>query len=229
MPLRLLLVLLLLGWATSGQAQQVFYTGFFPEAALTGSLNDQWQLTFKVESQHGSYDTRQAEGERWEYFHDRTDLQGFVALKLNPFWKVSGGYQYRLEGGDGANSHRSIQQVAYVQRLLRSRLGHRLRADQTYHPTEATEFRLRYRLSVEIPLIGQSLNPGEFYLLLSDELIYSYQEGKSEVENRLVGSLGHYFSAKVKLEAGLDYRTDRYIAEGFRQRLWFKVGAYLSI
>lgn len=208
---------------------QVFYTGFFPEAAVTGSVSEQLQLTFKVESQHGSYDTRQSEGERWEYFHDRTDLQGFLALKLNPFWKVSGGYQYRLEGGGGANSHRSIQQVAYVQRLLRSRLGHRLRADQTYHPTEATEFRLRYRLSVEIPLIGQSLDPGEFYLLLSDELIYSYQEGESEIENRLAGSLGHYFSKKAKLEAGLDYRTDRYIAEGFRQRLWLKVGAYVSI
>ena len=208
---------------------QVFYTGFFPEAAVTGSLNDRWQLTFKVESQHGSYDTRQAEGERWEYFYDRTDLQGFVALKINPFWKVSGGYQYRLEGGDGANSHRSIQQVAYVQRLRRSRLGHRLRADQTYEPAEATELRLRYRLSVEIPLSGQVLDPGEFYLLFSDEVIGSYQDREGEVENRLVGSLGRYFSKKAKLEAGLDYRTDRYVAEGFRQRLWLKVGAYVSI
>ncbi len=226
---RLLLgALLCLSIRTLAQ-DKVFYSGFFPEAAVTGSVSQQVQLTFKIESQHGSYDTRQVEGERWEYFHDRTDLQGFVALKINPFWKVSGGYQYRLEGGDGANSHRSIQQIAYVQRLLRSRLGHRLRADQTYHPTEVTEFRLRYRLSVEIPLTGQSVDPGEFYLLLSNELIYSYQEGESEVENRLVSSLGHYFGTKAKLEAGLDYRTDRYIAEGFRQRLWLKVGAYLSI
>ena len=227
--MRTLLLGMLLCLSVRGLAQdQVFYSGFFPEAAVTGSVSEQMQLTFKVESQHGSYDARQTEGERWEYFHDRTDLQGFVARKLNPFWKVSVGYQYRLEGGGGFNSHRSIQQVAYVQRLLRSRVGHRLRADQTYHPTEATEFRLRYRPSVEIPLSGQSLEPGEFYLLLSNELIYSYQEGASEVENRLVSSLGHYFSKNAKLEAGLDYRTDRYVAEGFRQRLWLKVGAYLN-
>ena len=224
----LLGVLLCLSTRTLAQ-QRVFYAGFFPEAAVTGSVSERWQLTFKIESQHGSYDEREAAGERWEYFHDRTDLQGFVALKINPFWKVSGGYQYRLEGGGGTNSHRSIQQVAYVQRRRRVRLGHRLRTDQTYLPNEATEVRLRYRLSVELPLSGESVDPGEFYLLLSDELIGSHQSGTGEVENRLVGSLGRYFSKQAKLEGGLDYRTDRYVAEGFRQRLWFKVGAYLSI
>ncbi len=209
--------------------ENVVYTGFFPEAALTGSVSDRVQLTFKVESQHRSYDNRAAAGERWEYFHYRTDLQGFVALSLNPFWKVSGGYQYRLEGGNGPNTHRSIQQIAYVQRLMRSRLGHRLRTDQTYHPSEAVALRARYRLSVEIPLVGQSLDPGEFYLLLSDEIIYAYQGGDSEFENRLVGSLGRYISQRAKLEAGLDYRTDRYLAEGFRTRLWLKVGGYFSL
>lgn len=223
----LLSVLIALCFGASAQ-EKVFFTGFFPEASLSGSVSDRVQLTFKVESQHRGYDDRAAEGERWEYFHYRTDLQGFVATSLNPFWKVSVGYQYRLEGG-GANTHRSIQQVAFVQRLMRSRLGHRLRTDQTYHPTEATEFRARYRLSIEIPLAGQSLDPGEFYLLLSDEVIYGYQGDSGEIENRLVGSLGHYFSQQAKLEGGLDYRTDRYIAEGFRTRLWFKVGAYFSI
>ncbi len=207
----------------------VINSGFFPEVALTGSVSERVQLTFKVESQHRSYDNRATKGDRWEYFHYRTDLQGFVALSLNPFWKASVGYQYRLAGGDGVSTHRSIQQIAYVQRLRRSRLGHRLRIDQTYHPNEAVELRARYRLSLEIPLSGQSLDPGEFYLLLSDELIYAYQGGDSELENRLVGSLGRYFSKRAKLEAGLDYRTDRYIAEGFRTRLWFKVGGYFSL
>ncbi|WKN46025.1 DUF2490 domain-containing protein [Tunicatimonas pelagia] len=209
--------------------ENVVNTGFFPEASLTGSVSDWVKLTFKVESQHRSYDNRNPEDERWEYFHYRTDLQGFVTTSFNPFWKASVGYQYRLEGGDGVNTHRSIQQIAYVQRLRSSRLGHRLRTDQTYHPSEATELRARYRLSFEIPLSGQSLEPGEFYLLLSDEVIYAYQGGDSEFENRLVTSLGHYFSRKAKLEAGFDYRTDRYIAEGFRTRLWFKVGGYFNL
>lgn len=223
-----LLFLLLL--SLTGQAQnRAFYAGLFPEAAVTGSVNQNWQLTFKVESQHGSFDNRQREGQRWDYFHNQTDLQGFVARKLNPFWKVSGGYQYRLEGGGGTNTHRTIQQVALVQRLRRVRLGHRVRTDQTYYPGDATEWRGRYRLSAEIPLVGEELDPGELYWLLSNELIYSHQGGDNEVENRLVSSLGRYFSPKVKLEAGLDYRTDRYVAEGFRQRLWLKVGAYINI
>ena len=212
------------------QAQErVFYTGLFPEAAVSGSVSRNWSVTFKVESQHGSFDTRQTEGERWEYFHDRTDLQGFVARSLNPFWKLSAGYQYRLQGGDDANTHRSIQQVALVQRLRRVRLGHRMRTDQTYYPQDATEWRGRYRLSAEIPLSGDVLDPGELYCLLSEELIYSHQGGSNEVESRLVSSLGRYFSEKSKLEIGLDYRTDRYIAEGFRQRLWLKVGYFLNL
>ena len=222
--------MILVSVTLSAPAQdRVFYAGFFPEAALSHSVSDQFQVTFKVESQHGSYDERLSEGDRWEYFHDRTDLQGFVAYRLHPLWKVSVGYQYRLEGGDGINSHRSIQQVAYTQKLLRSRLGHRLRTDQTYQPEEATEVRLRYRLSMELPLSGQSVDPGEFYAIFSNELIGSYQADEGEIENRLVGSLGRYLSARAKLEAGLDYRTDGYIAEGFRQRLWLKVGGYFSL
>ena len=225
-----LLLSALMHFSLRASAQEnVVYTGFFPEAALTGSVSDRLQFTFKVESQHRGFDNRASAGERWKHFHYRTDLQGFVALSLNPFWKVSGGYQYRLEGGDGANTHRSIQQIAYIQRLMRSRLGHRLRTDQTYHPGEAAELRARYRLSVEIPLVGQSLDPGEFYLLLSGEVIYGFQGGDSEIENRLVGSLGHYFSKQAKLEVGPDYRTDRYLASGFRTRLWLKVGGYFNL
>ena len=108
--------------------------------------------------------------------------------------------------------------------------SHRLRLDQTFSTgNEDNEYRVRYRFAAEIPLSGQTLDPGEFYLLTSNEVIAGTKGGKGEIENRLVGSIGHYFGKKAKLEAGLDWRIDKIIADGLRNRLWFKVGCFLNI
>jgi len=202
--------------------------GFFPEAQLTYSPLENLKLTGKIESQHGmvrnSEDTEADVG----YYHDRTDFQGFVGTSLNPFISVAGGYQYRWDGS-GENSHRSIQQISLVQRRAGYRLAHRLRADQTFLPDESPEFRIRYRLVGEIPLEGTRIDPGEYYLIASNEIISGIQSGDFALENRLVCSLGHNFSSRQKLEGGIDYRTDRFLDGGLRQRFWFKVGWFVSI
>jgi len=219
----------LLFFYNASSQEKVFYGGFFPEMAISHSYPNKLQTTFKVESSHIQFDDSQGETMQWKYIHYRTDLQGFIGIKFNPFWKASIGYQYRIEG-DGPDSHRAIQQVGFIQNSPRIRFSHRLRLDQTFSTgDEDHEYRIRYRFASEIPLDGQTLNPGEFYLLLSNEIIFGTQSGESEIENRLVGSLGYYFDKKAKLEGGLDWRTDKFIAEGFRNRLWFKVGCYLSL
>ncbi len=164
----------------------------------------------------------------WGYYHDRTDFQGFAGTSLNPFISIAGGYQYRWDG-DGDNSHRSIQQISLVQRKTSYRLGHRLRTDQTFLPTDSPEFRVRYRLVAEFPLSGNRIDPGEYYLIASNEPIFGIQGGTYKIENRLVCSLGHNFSKNQKLEAGLDYRTDDFLDGGLRQRLWLKVGFFVKI
>ena len=207
----------------------VFFAGLFPEMAISHSFTKKFQATFKIESQHITYDERLEKGKEWKYEYYRTDFQGFAALKLNPFWKISIGYQYRLDGRN-ADHHRTIQQVAFVQNAQGIRLGHRLRFDQSYLVLGGNvEARVRYRFSSEFPLEGQVLDPGEFYLLTSNELIFATKGGVSEFENRLVCSVGHYFSKKAKLEAGLDWRIDKLIAFGVRNRLWLKIGLFLNV
>jgi len=220
---------LLLIFCNTFSQDRVFYGGYFPEMAISHSFQKKLQGTFKVESSHIQFDDRQGEIMQWKYVHYRTDLQGFVGIKFNPYWKAAIGYQYRVEG-HGPDSHRSIQQVGFVQNSPRIRFSHRLRLDQTFSTgDEDPEYRIRYRFASEIPLEGQTLDAGEFYLLLSNEIIFGNQSAESEIENRLVGSLGYFFGKKAKLEGGLDWRTDKFIAEGFRNRLWFKVGCYLSL
>lgn len=206
----------------------VVYGGFFPEMAISHNISDNYAVTLKVESQHGQFYDDESRETDYSYFHDRTDLQGFLSRKLGTFVKVAVGYQYRLEETD-PNNHRSIQQIAVIQRLFGLRLGHRLRLDQTFFENEKNQYRIRYRLSSEIPLQGTNLDVSEYYFITSDEIIYGVQADEDDLENRFTVAIGNLVSKKIKVELGLDYRTDRIIKAGNRQRIWLKFGAFLTI
>ncbi len=221
----LLLVIILLFLSAPRVRAQSFQAGISPEVAISYRWTDRLKQTVKIESMHEFFHT---EPSMWNYSYDQTDLQVFLEGRLNPFIRIAGGYQFRLEG-EGENSHRTIQQVAFLRKGTGFRLGHRLRTDQTFYPSETLEWRLRYRLSAEISLEGQSLDAGEFYLLLSGEPIFSWQNSVSDLETRLKTSLGYLINNSNKVEAGLDYRLDRWLENSVRQRLWVKVGWFYSI
>lgn len=205
-----------------------FSTGFFPEISLSYKLDKNYSMTHKIESQHGIFDKQSQLNEELEYNHVLTDLQTFVNRKISPFVRFTLGYQYRIE--EGENTHRPIQQISILQRESRYRIGHRIRTDQTFFKEASPLWRGRYQIKGQIPLQGFELDPGEKYLSISNEVIYMYQSGEDDIENRLTASLGYYFNDKNKLELGFDYRTDDYLVQDrFRQRLWFKIGYYKSL
>lgn len=204
---------------------QPIHAGLLPEVSLSYAWTESIRQTIKIESMHQVYGAGASE---FAYAYDQTDIQMFVEGRLNPFFRIAAGYQYRLEGG-GENSHRLIQQAAFLQRMTGFRLGHRLRTDQSLYASDAMKLRLRYRLSLEIPLEGQSLDAGEFYLLFSGEPIYSLQDAVSDLETRLVGSLGYFINSSSKLEAGPDYRVEGWLDGPVRQNLWLRVGWFYSI
>ena len=129
----------------------------------------------------------------------------------------------------GEQVHRSLQQIAFTQGLNNLRLGHRLRADQTFRQDVATGFRFRYRLSGELPLQGESLNDREFYLKVGNEQVASVQSSKWDWEVRLLGNLGYQINSRLKLETGIDYRIDRLIDHRSRHRAWWTVGGYWKL
>lgn len=180
-----------------------------------------------MESQQGVINTSPEMTPHYELYHNRTDFQGFIGKSINPFVSVTVGYQYRINNHLN-NSNRSIQQISVVQLLKRIKLGHRIRTDQTFASDESPEFRSRYRLSAEIPLSGQSLDPTEFYCILSDEGIFSYQSEDTGFENRFVIGLGKLLTKHQKVQIALDYRTDKFSASSIRHRTWFKFGWYAS-
>lgn len=222
----LLIFLLLICAVNSFGQSQEFFGGFFPELALTKKLNNDQKVIFKIEHQDILFNNADGESQELQFTHYRTDLMGFYDFKLNPTKSVAFGVFYRIQ--DGSNANRLIQQFASVNRLRGMKLAHRFRTDQTFTKGEEVELRFRYRISTEIPLSGRTLDPGEHYLIFSNEPIFSLQEGEFEIENRLVLSFGKLITSSQKLEWSVDYRTDKFIQEGFRARLWAKVGYFYS-
>lgn len=210
-------------WTVAGA--QSFQGGLVPEIVFRYKWTDKIQHITKVESMHEFY---QNKPQMWNYVYDQTDIQTFVQFRLNPFWKVAGGYQYRLEGA-GENTHRAIQQSAFVQKRTGFRFGHRWRTDQSFYPSDATKWRIRYRLSAEIPLQGQSLDTGEYFLVLSGEPIYALQEGLHDLESRLSSSLGYFANRNNNLEIGLDYRLENLLGSNIHHKLWLKFGWFYML
>jgi hypothetical protein len=205
-----------------------FSGGLTPEITLSRRLAEDFQLTGKIESQHSTVNDKLPGGIDWQYRYESTDLQLFAARSLHPLWKVAGGYQYQISASS-ANNHRTIQQLSYLQRLEGYRLGHRLRTDQTFYPSAANKYRLRYRLSGELPLQGFMVDPGEYYLVLSNELLVGWQGQARDLENRFALAMGWYLNRAHQLEAGFDYRTDGYLHRIIHHRLWLTLGWYLKL
>ncbi|MGM0480117.1 MAG: DUF2490 domain-containing protein [Bacteroidota bacterium] len=203
------------------------YFGVFPEFALNYNAFNYWKFTSKIESQHVLFSDDQEVTKRWGYRHERTDLQVFASRKMTARTSFAAGYQYRINDGSG-NTHRAIQQWAGLSYLRHYRLGHRIRADQTFLDDQI-DWRLRYRISSDIALQGQKLDPGELYILLSEEMIGELSEGTINLENRLVAGLGRYFMNKQKLEISVDYRLDPIIHSPQRNRIWVKLSFYYTI
>ncbi|QSE96746.1 DUF2490 domain-containing protein [Fulvivirga lutea] len=226
---RLAITLIFLMWCSGVLAQSdVVYGGYFPEMAFSKNINSNYSATFKVETQIGQFYDDESINTDYSYFHDRTDLQGFISRQLGSLVKIAVGYQYRFEDTD-PNNHRSIQQIAFIQRLFGLRLGHRFRLDQTFFENEKNQYRVRYRIASEIPLQGTNLDVSEYYFITSEEIIYGVQGKDDDLENRFTMAIGKLVSKQIKVELGLDYRTDRIITAGERQRIWLKFGAFLTL
>jgi hypothetical protein len=216
----------LLAIQASAQERQ-FSEGFIPELTGSFAVSDNFSVTGKVESMHRTHDYSSFASRTWNYSHEGTKFQTFVAYSLHPVWKIAGGYQLEIEGG-GVHSNRAIQQVSFVQRITGFRLGHRLRTDQTFYTGGAAKYRLRYRLSSEFALEGRSVDPGEMYMTASNELLLSTKNNEEGLENRFALALGHYLNRQHQIELALDYRTENYLENGLQHNLWLVAGWYMG-
>ncbi len=192
-----------------------------PSVNLSKKLPKDWSLNFKAESMQSLYN------EVFDYEYQLTDISLIAAKRLSIRTSIGAGYLMRID--DEGLKNRTIQQISIVSALPFFRLSHRFRADQTFKRNYDTEFRFRYRISAEVPLEGQSVDPLEFYLKLNNEYLNSFQAREYDLEIRAAAFLGFALTPDSELEFGVDYRIDSFINGYSRNRVWLGIGFYQSL
>ncbi len=195
--------------------------GLLPAVNINVKANAQWRLNFRAESRQnlatgiGEFPTE------FRYRYVLTDYSAMVSRKVGLNNTLAGGYLLRVEDGD--LSHRLIQQFTLLQRFPSFRLAHRFSTDQTFGEG-LPEFRLRYRAAAEIPLNGQSVDPGEGYVKLNHEYLVAWEGATTEVEMRIVPFYGYAIDKQNKLEVGIDYRRANLGGSSARATYWLSIG-----
>jgi hypothetical protein len=225
--LRLFCVLALIQIIPATHAQSIYQVGVLPSLNFNLKLKNGWSLNTKIESrQRFTIGTINGEA-RNQYKYILTDLSFIAAKKVGLNSRLAGGYMMRF--AEGELYHRFIQQYVIVHQLTGFRLSHRFSGDETFSEGDAPEFRLRYRISAEIPLNGEAVDPGEFYFKISNEYLNSWQAGEYDLEIRAVPLLGFDFTDNFKSETGLDYRISSFLNGNTKQIFWVALNFFLEI
>jgi hypothetical protein len=221
----LLCLLLLLLSSQAGLAQADFSAGILPKLTFTAPLPGPLQWAHTLESRQLLFDNSQSDAFRYQYV--LTDYASILSIKIGPVAKAQLGYQIRYRGG--AWFHRLIQRYTRTAYLGTLRLGHRIGLDQTFTREQGPTYRVRYRLSLDKPLSGDKVDPGEFYLKMGNEYLLALQEGQVEGEFRLLPQLGYEISPWQKVELGLDYRLGALFSGSSEQDLWLTLSWFGSL
>ena len=207
-------------------AQSTYEAGLLPAFNLNKKLKNDWSFNSRIESRQLFLKGESNEDRVNQHENVLTDIAILTAKKVGLDSRVAGGYLIRFE--DGEIIHRFSQQFSIVQRMPSFRLAHRFLTDQTISPVEKTEFRLRYRVTAEIPLNGKSVDPKEFYLRLNNEFVNSLQDTKYDLEIRLVPLLGYSLNTKNKVEIGLDYRIESFLDNSPNRSYWASLNWFID-
>lgn len=199
--------------------------GFLPSINYNHKINKIYEVNFKLESRHVVFEDNTSQDDHFKYRYSLTDISALMGRKVGLNSKVILGVLTRIETNDAYL--RTIQQFIFQAKINDFRVVHRIVADQTFSSTESTEFRLRYRLSSEIPLSGLKADVKEFYFKLNSELLNSLQENEYDIELRVVPSLGYVINERQKIEMGLDNRIVSFIDNQTRFATWITINWFL--
>ena len=224
-----ILILLLCFVAGLAYSQRSLRAGALPGVNMSLPINSHWKMQFNAEHRAillPEWRHSAAEPE-WGYEAERLDLTIFASRQYRIDQSFAGGYMLRFIDQDLV--HRLRQQWTRVFRERAFRWAYRMAADQTFFSDAAAIYRWRHRLTIEIPLSGQEVDPREFYVKANNEYLFIFSDRSPQWESRWIPLLGYTFSDRNKIETGLDYRrTGRQGADALHN-FWWTVQWYVSL
>jgi hypothetical protein len=208
-------------------AQSSFQAGLMPSINFNKGISEDWSLNFKIESRQLFKEGFFRNENEFNYDYLLTDFTTITSKKIGLNNAISIGYTARFVDKD--LGHRFIQQFTLTKRYTSLRLAHRFSTDQTFAKERSIQFRVRYRLTTELPLNGQSVDPKEFYIKINNEYLNVFQNKDYDLELRLVPLLGYNFNDNNKLECGLDYRLSSFLNADSRSSFWLSINWFIKI
>lgn len=222
---KLLLVFIILISLQNICAQTQTRVGFLPTVNYNHEINKMYELNLRLESRHFIYNDNASQSSNFQYDYSLSDISALVGRKVGLNSKVVLGFLTRVE--PNALSYRTMQQFIFKTKIDNFRVAHRIATDQTFSSSESTEFRLRYRLSTEIPLSGLKVDVKEFYFKFNTEALNSIQDSEYDLELRAVPNIGYKINEQHKIELGLDNRFVSFIDNQTRITSWITINWFL--
>lgn len=208
-------------------AQSLYSVGSLPVVNINTAVGKKWDINLRFESRQIYKTGIFGDASINDFRYDLNDYAAILTYRSSPVTRVGAGYLIRIRNNEVF--HRTIQQFTVIDQLGSIRLAHRISADQTFSSDSPTEYRLRYRISLEIPLNGQTIDNRELYLRFNNEYLGSMEDNAFDLEVRVVPLLGINLTNNNKLETGLDYRTRSFIADTAIHNFWFTVNWFIRI
>ncbi len=228
MPKYFCFLIFILFFSHRTQAQKGLNLKWESEFSYTQELPARWSANAKAAFRQTFFEPSET-GTTSTYNFDFSEIQTFLTYETWNTIKLSVGYNFRLAElleNPLEKEHRIMQQLAFVTYPEGIRLSHRFRTEQRFQE-EGFINRWRYRLSFEKNLNGTQLDPGEKYLVTSNEILYSFNGNKNEGENRIYIGLGWFFNSTNKLETGFQYRLAG-IGNQIENSIFLTTAYYLS-
>lgn len=207
---------------TSVSGQSKFQWGVLPSINVSKPLKKAYKLNLKGESRETLYREND-----FDLDHRLADVNLMLSRRVGFSNALAIGYLVRVE--EGRLMHRLIQQYSINQNFDALRMSHRFSADQSFEADQALEHRYRYRLTVQLPLIGRNIDAHEYYLKLNNEYLNAFTSDAHDLEVRLVAVLGFEFNDNNKIEFGIDQRMTLLLDRPSQHRTWTSMSWYLTL
>jgi hypothetical protein len=223
----IVLSLLIVFISSSLHAQENYRAGTITQVNVNFSLPKDFKLNTRVEARQIFSEKETAKSVSNALRYERTDVHAILTKKISADNNIGAGYLVRLE--EGKFAHRLIQQFNSVRKLDLFSLAHRIVLDETFRRNEPTEIRARYRIGIEKPLNGRSVDPREFYLKLNNEYLGIFTKDQADLEIRGSAAAGYNATDDNKIELGLEYRVNEFYTAAKAQQFWVTLSWFLSV
>ncbi|WKV12751.1 DUF2490 domain-containing protein [Marivirga harenae] len=195
---------------------------------MTKKIDSRWSYNLSLSGRQRF--TNYGEGEK-NIKTDRWEIKSFGTYTLLGGKKISLGYMYRTVDPFEQESgweHRITQQFAFITNFGGYRLGNKFRIEQRIRSSNYLT-RLRYAISNDFPLQGESLDPKEFYLISGNELVYAFNRRGTELENRFSLGIGRLIQGGQKIQFSVASRYSDLVSDNRDHIIQFESVYYFSL